>query len=437
MEQEKKFLDKFTEFIESRVGLSKNILKPVPEYSLHPIYRLGTLIVIALLLQGFTGILMLPYYTPSPDKAYESTINIASNVPFGSLIQTMHLYTAYAMILLAFTHLARTYFVAAYKKPRELMWFIGMLMGLTILGSALTGHLLPWTVTSKLATDTSVNLIATIVRTVPSLEFIINFMIGTGSDEELLLRFFAFHIAIFPATLLTLLIMKVYLLEVHGVSRPFKIESERLVPWFPHFFIYLIMISSSFLAMILIVSILFPITFTTKFSPEIVDQYKPVPEWYLLWLHQIFKIEVFEKGGLYTAVVLLSIIFTLFFFLPFIDLSPSRNPMERPAWTTIGVLIIVELITLTILGYVKLDITISNIEATLFLGGSAILTIITSHLLFKRVRYEREVFGSTYIPTNQPRSFTRLWKDVMIFNANLILGAYLLATVFNFIPLLI
>lgn len=397
---EKGFLDKLVELIDSRVGFSKNILKPEPKYSLHPINRLGALITMAFLLQGFTGMLMLPHYVPLPDRAYESTINIASSVPFGSLIQSMHLYTAYVIIFLAFIHLARVYFFAAYKKPRELMWFIGMLMGFIILSSAFTGFLLPWTVISKLTTNTIIDLI-NMIRIIPGVSFLTDFIIGVNSDEELLLRFFAFHIIIFPTALIILLVMKIYLLEVHGISKPLKNASEKFVAWFPNVFIYLLMLSSSFLAMILIISILFPIAFPPKFSPDVATQYKQMPEWYFLWLYQIFKIEVFEGGGSYTAIVLLSVFFTLLFFLPFIDLGSLRHPLDRPVWTTIGVVTIVEIIILTVLGYMNPNITISNIEAIIFLGGSALLTITISYFVFKKFRYEKEVFSSTYIINSQ------------------------------------
>ena len=144
---------RFVEWVKGRFGLRTNVLRPVPEYSMSPLYWLGALTLVTFLLQAFTGLLMMIYYVPSVEQAYSSTQFIIKYVPFGLLLETVHLYGAYAMILLALLHLFRGYFLSVQKKPREMMWVTGMLMGLTVMGFGLTGYLLPWTVVSKSATD--------------------------------------------------------------------------------------------------------------------------------------------------------------------------------------------------------------------------------------------------------------------------------------------
>ena len=114
---------------------------------------------IVFLVQGLAGVFMLLYYVPLPDQAYSSTVYVFKNVPLGQLIETLHLYGAYAMILLAFMHLMRNYFANVHKKPRELMWVAGMLLGFVLLGFGLTGYLLPWTVVSKSGTDVTIGML--------------------------------------------------------------------------------------------------------------------------------------------------------------------------------------------------------------------------------------------------------------------------------------
>ncbi|HEX4919396.1 MAG TPA: cytochrome b N-terminal domain-containing protein, partial [Candidatus Bathyarchaeia archaeon] len=188
---------RFVEWVKGQFGLKTNVLRPVPDYSLNPLYWLGALTAIAFGLQVLTGLLMMIYYVPSTDQAYSSTLFIIQSVPLGWLLETVHLYGAYAMILLALLHLFRGYFVSVHKKPRQMMWIVGMLMGLIVLGFGLTGYLLPWTVVSKSATDVSVGMLSFLpVQIGPILTFLIA---GAGSSSAELTRFFDLHVIVLPA----------------------------------------------------------------------------------------------------------------------------------------------------------------------------------------------------------------------------------------------
>ena len=152
LEEKEGVAGKVAGWVDSRLGLSHPLLRPVPQYALNPFYWLGALAVVAFVIQGVTGMIMMLYYVPSPEQAYSSTLYIFQNVSNGRFLETVHLYTAYAMIMLAFMHMMRGYFVSVQKKPREVMWVVGMLMGFVTLGFGFTGYLLPWTVVSYSAT---------------------------------------------------------------------------------------------------------------------------------------------------------------------------------------------------------------------------------------------------------------------------------------------
>lgn len=239
---EKGYLKRFVEWIDERVGFTKTILRPQPRYSLHPLYWLGALAFTAFILQGFVGMILLQHYRPSVEEAYESVVYIRSMIPFGLLLTTMHLYGAYVMVILALLHLIRGYFLKHYRSPRELMWIVGVLMGLTTLALSFTGYLLPWTVISKSATDVSIGLLMNLPE--PLNVWLKTLMSGLGSDQELLTRFFAFHVAILPAILVLLFAIKLHMFEVHGISEPlrkrfmrdildYEKEAEEKVNWFP------------------------------------------------------------------------------------------------------------------------------------------------------------------------------------------------------------
>ncbi len=211
-------VDKVAAWFDSRFGLSYPFLRDAPAYSINPFYWLGALTVVAFVIQGVTGIMMMLYYVPSPTQAYSSTLFIFQSVNYGRFLETVHLYTAYAMILLAFMHMMRGYFVSVYKKPREAMWIIGMIMGFVTLGFGFTGYLLPWTVVSKSATDVGVGMISALPQPISSfLEFL---LVGANGDAGVLLRFYDLHVVVLPGVLLLLLATKMYMLEAHGISPP-------------------------------------------------------------------------------------------------------------------------------------------------------------------------------------------------------------------------
>ena len=137
---------RLVKWVDLRLGLSYPLLRPAPLYSLNPFAWLGALTVVAFAILAVTGIIMMLYYVPTPAQAYASTAYIFNQVAYGRFIETVHLYTAYAMVLLMFAHMMRGFFASVHKRPREVMWLVGMLMGGLTLGFAFTGYLLPWTV---------------------------------------------------------------------------------------------------------------------------------------------------------------------------------------------------------------------------------------------------------------------------------------------------
>ncbi|MGC9067755.1 MAG: cytochrome b N-terminal domain-containing protein [Thermoprotei archaeon] len=388
------WFSKLVDWVDDRFGFTNTILRPVPRYSLNPVYWLGALAFLAFLLQGLTGMMMLQYYVPTPEGAYDSTMKIIDTVPYGRLVESFHLYMAYAMVFLAFLHFVRGYFVGVYKRPRELMWIVGMLMGFVTLGLAFTGYLLPWTVISKSATDVSIGLVGNIPE--PLSGWIKYLLSGAGSDEELLARFFALHVVILPAVLIILLALKMHMFEVHGVSEPlsnrfmkdmidYREDALKPVKWFPEVFMYFTTLSLIFLGVMFSISALFPIEMPPQYSPEIAAMYTPQPEWYFLWMYQILKIEIFEGEGVKVALGLLGLLVLVIIILPFIDRSSVKHPIERPITTTLGIIGVVELIILTVWGAITPGQTIKNEEAFLFLVLPAIIISVISYFVYKRI----------------------------------------------------
>jgi quinol-cytochrome oxidoreductase complex cytochrome b subunit len=362
---------RLAKWLDTRLGLTYPLFRPVPAYAINPFYWLGALPVVAFLIQGVTGVIMMLYYVPSPNVAYTSTQYIFERVYYGRFLETVHLYTAYAMIMLAFMHMMRDYFVSAHKKPREVMWVVGMIMGFVTLGFGFTGYLLPWTVVSKSATDVGVGMIDALPSQISSL---VSFLVvGAGGDATELLRFYDLHVVVLPAVLLALLTIKLYMLEVHGISEPTEPKNTQQIAIFPDVTIYLMELAAMFGAAMLMISVLFPLTLPAPYTPALASQSIPQPDWYFLWIYQILKISIFEGPALPVALGIVTLVFILLIMLPFIDRGSTRAITQRPIFVTLGLIFIGEIIVLAYWGLITPGQIIPLGQALLVLGGTALV----------------------------------------------------------------
>jgi quinol-cytochrome oxidoreductase complex cytochrome b subunit len=377
---------KIFDWLDSRLGLTNTFLRKAEAYSLKPTYWLGALAILAFLVQAVTGSLMLLYYVPTVSDAYSSTTYIFGSVPLGRLLETVHLYGAYAMVFLVFLHLMRGFFVSVHKKPRELMWVVGMLMGLVVLAFALTGYLLPWTVVSKSATDVTIGMLSFLPAEIgPILKFLIA---GAGSDADELRRFFDLHVVILPVVLVLLIALKFYMFEVHGPAKPSSGTGDgaNRLPWFPDVFLYLGVLGGIFVGLLLAVSAIFPLSLPPQFTPEAAALAVPQPEWYFLWLYQILKISAFEGSGIEYALGAVTAVLLFLLLLPFIDKGEERNPASRPIYVTVGLIATAEVMMLATWGYLTPGQVIPNSEALTMTLGTAVAIGAVSSITFRARR---------------------------------------------------
>ena len=118
--------------------------KTVPAHRLSVVYYFGGMTLFFFLVQVLTGILLMLYYRPSADAAFESVEFIMTTVPFGWLIRSIHSWSANLMVFFVFLHLATVFFTRAYRKPREITWISGCLLLFLTLAFGFSGYLLPW-----------------------------------------------------------------------------------------------------------------------------------------------------------------------------------------------------------------------------------------------------------------------------------------------------
>jgi quinol-cytochrome oxidoreductase complex cytochrome b subunit len=179
-------------------------------------FTFGSASLFLFVLQGVTGVFLAVYYVPDPVKAYDSVQFIMNGVAFGWLIRGIHHWGATLMVIFVFVHMLRTFFMGAYKFPREITWLTGVVLLLATLGMGFTGYLLPWNQRAYWATTVGTE----IAGTAPLIgDFILRILRG-GADLSAvtLARFFAVHIWFLPAVIIALIGVHMYLIIRLGIS---------------------------------------------------------------------------------------------------------------------------------------------------------------------------------------------------------------------------
>jgi quinol-cytochrome oxidoreductase complex cytochrome b subunit len=179
-------------------------------------YTLGSASLFVAVNQAITGILLTIYYVPTPDHAYDSVQYITTQVPLGWLIRGLHHWGASAMIVLVVLHMLRVILFGAYKYPREVTWFTGVILLLVVIGFGFTGYLLPWDQKAFWATTVGTRIAGT-----PPLigDYLLRIIRGGSEISAVtLVRFFGTHVWVLPSLLLLLIGIHLYLVIRNGIS---------------------------------------------------------------------------------------------------------------------------------------------------------------------------------------------------------------------------
>lgn len=179
-------------------------------------FTLGSASLFVAINQALTGILLTIYYVPTPDHAYDSVQYITNQVAGGWLIRGLHHWGASAMVVLVILHMIRVIIYGAYKYPREVTWFTGVILLLITVSFGFTGYLLPWDQKAYWATTIGTR----IAGTAPLIgDWITRVMQGGGEISAVTLaRFFGVHVWVLPAILFLFIGVHIYLVIRLGIS---------------------------------------------------------------------------------------------------------------------------------------------------------------------------------------------------------------------------
>ena len=330
--------------------------KTVPAHRYSWCYFFGGATLFFFMIQVATGILLLLYYKPTAEAAFESVRFIMTEVSFGWLIRSLHSWSANLMVLAAFLHMATVFFMRAYRKPRELTWYTGACLLLLAMGFGFSGYLLPWNELAFFATRVGTDMAGKVpVVGVFLLEFLRGGEDVTGAT---LTRFFGIHVAVLPMTATALILLHVLFIQRQGMSVPISQKEassqNRGMPFFPNFFLRELMGWAIALAILAALASLFPWELGTEADPFAPAPAGIKPEWYFLFMFQTLKFLPATIAGIEGELVGL-LVFSLagaaWFFVPWLDRRSARD--EPSPWLTVGgIVALVFIATMTLLGYV-------------------------------------------------------------------------------------
>ena len=182
-------------------------------------YCLGGLSFFMFLGLTVTGVMLMFYYVPSVNLAYQNVADLETNVRFGMLIRNLHRWMAHAMVITVLLHMMRVFYMGAYKPPREFNWSVGVIMLVLTLLLSFTGYLLPWDQLALWAITVGTNIAgaAPILGGQSRFVLIGGFEVGPNA----LIRFYTLHVIALP--LLAAIFMSVHFWRIRrdgGLARP-------------------------------------------------------------------------------------------------------------------------------------------------------------------------------------------------------------------------
>ena len=338
--------------------------KTVPVHRHSIWYYFGGMTLFLFSIQVVTGILLLLYYRPTAESAFESVRFIMAEVRFGWLIRSIHSWSANLMIFTLFVHMASVYFTRAYRPPRTMTWISGVFLLVLALGFGFSGYLLPWNKLAFFATQVGTQ----IVGNVPLAgSFVLRFLRGgenvTGAT---LIRFYAFHVAVLPALTTALLTLHLLLVQVYGMSTPPDYKPGRSMAFFPNFLLRDMVGWLIALGALAALAAIFPWELGEKADPFASAPKGIRPEWFFMWMFQTLKIlpaHVMVFEGERVAILGFGLLLALIVAVPLLEAAgQTRTAFVPRLFTALGWILLLYVLFMTLSGYLETPVFAAGLQ---------------------------------------------------------------------------
>ena len=320
-------------------------------------FRLGLLSTYLFFFETITGILLMIWYAPSPDRAYTDMIYLLANVPYGQYMRDMHRLGAELMVAVVTLHMVRTYLTGSYKAPRQFTWFTGVVLLVLTLFLSFSGYLLPWdqlafwavTIGTSMAEAVPPQIVGETVN-----------LLARGAPDigaNGLLRFYLLHVLFLPLILFLFFFVHYYKVVLYGISLPAseeevgqdtanKVPADRRVYFLPDILIdeaALLIVSTAVIA--IACSTVFTAPLESIANPQSTPLHTVAP-WYFYWLQGLLKI----ADKMIAGVILPGVLLVLLMAIPYLDPNPSRRGKDRRIAIISGIVAGVVMIILSWMG---------------------------------------------------------------------------------------
>jgi ubiquinol-cytochrome c reductase cytochrome b subunit len=348
--------------------------------TLYPTFRLGLLSALFFTFEIITGIFLMIFYTPSPTYAYGNMLDILTNVPFGKFMRDLHRLGAEAMVIVVTLHMVRTFVTGSYKKPRQFTWFTGVVLLVVTLFLSFSGYLLPWDQLAFWAVTIGTSMADAVPLIGPELNLLLRGAPDIGAGG--LLRFYLFHVVLFPLIGVIFVAVHYYKVVRFGISLPpemepvgednaRKVPPEKRVPFLPDILTNELMYAGVAFAVLAVSAATWYSAPLEHHADPLVTPNHTVAPWYFYWLQGLLKIPhmiPFLPTGIavevdrffanvfgitpkvFWGVIVGPLMFLLLFVLPYIDPNPSRRYGDRKIMLSLGGIFAAVIIYLSLAG---------------------------------------------------------------------------------------
>jgi quinol-cytochrome oxidoreductase complex cytochrome b subunit len=279
-------------------------------------FGLGGLALTTLLLLFGSGLLLLFYYAPSPERAHGSIQFIEIDVWGGSYLRSLHRLASHALLLLVALHALRVILTGAFKRERRLNWIVGCLLLFLAVFTAYTGYLLPADQLAYWATQTGMELL----RALPAGDMFRSLLVpDTVGGPLSLLRFYALHVVVLPGAMFGLSMLHFFIIRRQRGLLPYGTESA-YVSSTPRLFRLVTFGFALGTAVLLLAAVSIPAPLDMPADPA----HAPNPAksaWFLLWIQELVS---YSTSAIYVALLLVA----TFVALPWLPVPT----LERAAW---------------------------------------------------------------------------------------------------------
>ncbi len=316
-------------------------------------WNFGSLAGFMLVVQIITGIILVMHYTPHVDMAFRAVEHIMRDVNYGWLMRYVHANGASMFFVVVYIHILRGMYFGSYKSPREVLWFLGLVIYLLMMATGFMGYVLPWGQMSFWGATVITNLFGAFDFFEGMGESILHLLWGGFSvDNPTLQRFFSLHYLL-PFVIVGVVILHIWALHIPGSNNPLGIDAKGpgdKIPFHPYYTAKDAFGLSFFIVIFAIFVFYMP---NIMGHPDNYIEANPmvtpahiVPEWYYLPFYTILKAVPNKLLG----VIAMFASILIFFILPWLDGSKIRSAKFRPATAFFFWLFLVNAIFLGYLG---------------------------------------------------------------------------------------